>query len=67
MFSPVRGSPTDGGCGASSAGDRPLNTLILSHIDFFCVICVRRLAKRLENTIGASDVVSEPIAMPHSI
>ncbi len=56
-----------GGCGASSDGESPWKTLTLSQVDFFCDISTSRFEKRRENTIGASDVVSLPTAMPEEI
>ena len=44
-----------------------MKTLTLSSVLFCCVSWLRRAANFLENTIGGSDVVSEPIAMALSI
>ena len=67
MESPVRGSATDGGSGASSPGEKPWNTFTLSRKVFCCEALVRRCASFFDTTIGASDVVSEPTAMALSI
>ena len=67
MDRPVRGSPTAGGCGASSDGEKPLNTFSLSMNGFCWPSLTRRCANFFETTIGASEVVSEPMAMPLSI
>src|ERR671924_1793780 len=67
MDRPVRGSFTDGGRGPSSAGENPFSTLSLSHTVFCWAHCVTRVENFFENTIGASEVVSAPIAIPLSI
>ena len=67
MLRPVRGSATDGGRGASSPGEKPRNTLSLAPSDFCIERSRSRVASFFETTIGGSEVVSEPTAMPHSI
>ena len=65
--SPVRGSLTFGGCGASSAGEKPLKAARRWPIDLAFCASTSRWANFSLNTIGASEVVSEPMAMPDSI
>ena len=67
MERPVRGSPTLGGCGASSPGEKPLKAPSRCPIDLAFCTSTRRCANFCLKTIGASEVVSEPMAMPHSI
>ena len=67
MERPVRGSPTLGGCGASSPGEKPLKAENRSPIDLAFCTSTRRWANFCLNTIGASEVVSEPMAMPLSV
>src|SRR5882672_4630451 len=67
MDRPVRGSLTLGGCGASSPGEKPLKAESLWPIDLAFCASTSRCANFSLNTIGASEVVSEPMAMPHSI
>jgi hypothetical protein len=67
MDRPVRGSLTLGGCGASSPGEKPLKAASLCPIDLAFCASTSRCANFSLKTIGASEVVSEPMAMPHSI
>ena len=63
----MRGSATEGGSGANSRGENPLKAPSFSPNERPCWAATSRFASGFDTTIGASEVVSEPHAIPDSI